>query len=939
MAVRQNTDKGIPRLHFALTPHSSSPARFSASVHPSVVAMAELLQELRISHEGAFLDAALSEADLDVQLEVVGAVIMKTYEASRNIELLEDVIRVYAQVLLLRPGGHGGRVAALKALGLTLMMSCEGSHADKARLIRSISCHWEALGHRPPGHPDRANTLFDLGRSFLTFHVLYSDDDALSGAVGIFREALEFCPTMDQISRAHLLRELSRALQTQFRRQHDSLDILIEALDMSREALTLLPADDPDRTTSLSDLAIAHLTLYHEQGNFDALEEAIELFRHSLDLRPPGHPTRFNALSNLASTLRVRFDQRGESDVLVESIGLLRQAVDLCPQGHPTRGRVLNNLADALHTRFEQCRDPEASSEATGLYRGVLDLRPLGHPDRHAALNNLAMSLSVQFKQQGNSQALTEAIALHRQALALLPPGHPSYGTSLDNLAAALMRRSKEQGDTDALTEAISLLRRAFELNPSRGSTLNNLAAALYARFMDRENDSDISALAEVIDLNRQALSLSSHHNPTHHAALNNLANALQARTEQDGDLHTLIEVIDLHRQALRLRPPSHFMRPSTLRNLGLALRLLYLTQPTVLEEELALAREGVEICGDGHPMQAYFLFAVGACLLRPGTPLFDSESGIRYIIQSLENPVSPARERLRLAIPFLRFMDDIYCAESAEAEVVNNAPILDLYVRTIRLLPYVASVGRGHAFRLRELAVAEEISRNAATRALLVGRKSDAVEMLEEGRGVFWSQALRIRSTALSTLPADDRDRLYNLLKELETGSHTEESTMLDTAGRERLLEKRSRLGETIEAMIASIRQRPGLERFLMPPAYSSLLQLLPHHGFVVMLVASKLGNDALILNSDQNDARTLKLSAPPGEFVSQSIHTALPRDGRGTDSPASSLDLRALERALKISRESKKKVTADPFEEMLGALWTFIVKPVIDALELQVS
>jgi tetratricopeptide (TPR) repeat protein len=901
--------------------------------------MAELLQELRISYEGAFVDAALSEADLDVQLEVVGAVIMKTYESSRNIELLEDAIRVYAQILLLRPAGYGGRVAALNTLGTILRMSCEGLYADKARLIRSISCHWEALRHRSPGHPDRANTLHGLGVSLLMFHVLYGGNKALFEAIAVFRQALDFCPTTDHITRADLLRELSRALQTQFRR-HGNLNILIEALKMSREALTLLPAGDSDRTgTSVSDLAIAHLTLYQAQGNFATLEEAIKLSRQSLDLRPPGHPNRFNALSNLAAALRIRFNQRGGPDLLDEAIGLLRQAVNLCPRGHPTRGRVLNNLADALHTRFEQSRDPEASSEAIELYREVLDLHPLGHPDRHASLNNLAMSLSVQFKQQGNSQALTEAIALHRQALTLLPTGHPSYGTSLDNLATALLWRSKEQGDADALTEANSLLRRALELHPSRGSTLNNLAAVLYARFMDRENDSDISALAEVIDLNRQALSLSSPHNPTHHAALNNLASALLSRTEKDGDLHTLIEVIDLHRQALRLRPPSHFMRPSTLKNLGSALRLLYLTQPTVVEEELALAREGMEICGHGHPMQAYFLFAVGACLLRPGTPLFDSESGVRYIIQSLENPVSPARERLHLAIHFLRFLDDIYRGQLAEAEILNSAPIIDLYVRTIRLLPYVASVGRGHAFRLRELAVAEKMSRNAATRALLVGRKSDAVEMLEEGRGVFWSQALRIRSTALNNLPAHDRDRLYGLLEELETGIHTVESTMLDTAGRERLIEERRQLGDTIEALIASIRQRPGLERFLMPPAFSSLLQLLPHHGFVVMLVSSKLGDHALILNLDQNDARTLKLSAPPGGFLSQLIQTALPRGGRGTDRPASSLDLRALERALNVSRKSKKKVVADPLEDMLGALWTFIVKPVIDALELQVS
>jgi hypothetical protein len=186
----------------------------------------------------------------------------------------------------------------------------------------------------------------------------------------------------------------------------------------------------------------------------------------------------------------------------------------------------------------------------------------------------------------------------------------------------------------------------------------------------------------------------------------------------------------------------------------------------------------------------------------------------------------------------------------------------LDVYVRTIRLLPLAANLGLNNAARLRALAGSDPLSRNAATRAILMRRDADAVEMLEEGRGIFWAQALRLRASGLAGVPADEQEKLQRMFRTLEESSHCVDLPDMTAAQRERQMSERERLGEYIQALLTQLRSRPGLERLLMPLAFSSLMQSLPD-GFVIFLVASDLGSHALILQRD-GGAKSIALKTP---------------------------------------------------------------------------
>jgi tetratricopeptide (TPR) repeat protein len=456
-----------------------------------------------------------------------------------------------------------------------------------------------------------------------------------------------------------------------------------------------------------------------------------------------------------------RFEQLGDLDSLTAAIELFREALSLCPPGRHHRSRSLERLANALWTRCGQINDLDMLAETVNLHREALDLRPPGHSDRHHSLNNLALALQDRFKQLGDLDSLAEAVELHRQALGLHPQGHSDRSMFLNNLANALQTRFEQLGDLDALTEAVELHRQALTLrplgHPFRSMSLNNLAIALQSGFQQL---GDLDALAEAVELHRHALALQPAGHSYRSNSLNNLANALQTRFEQLSDLDSLTEAVELHRQALDLCPQGHSLRLSSLRNLAGALCAQSRTASDVsddsvvtfpmqhrvaaLDEALGLYTEGLRLCNRGHPERIKFLFDTGLCMIRPGTHLQNFANGIHYILEALRDPPSSASlslDHFTWALPLLEAGYQFSIQQTSMVQLSQghyHDLLLEAYTLVIRLLPRAASFGLDHAGRLRELSGAEMISRNAATRAIAAGRDAEAIEMLEEGRGVL---------------------------------------------------------------------------------------------------------------------------------------------------------------------------------------------------------
>jgi tetratricopeptide (TPR) repeat protein len=688
---------------------------------------------------------------------------------------------------------------------------------------------------------------------------------------------------------------------------------------------------DETRASHVADLGNALLLYCSDHGTEpDRLDRCIELHRELLSLRHSGHPLRDQALHSLAKVLYLLgFETHlSRPEALTEAIQLNREAEQLRPPGHPDRDKTMNNLAICLARSYETCGDMNTLDESITVLREVLHQRPLGHPRRGEILGNLGTALLSSFYNHGSYAVLSESMSLCREALHLRPEGHPAHYRALENLANVLQSRFMHNGivDVEASYEAEGYLRNALralpEAHPERRWVMANLASSLIARFREQGGS---NILDETISLLRTAAALSPAGHHLDESLFNTLAEALELKLDQESDSVALLsEVISLHRTVLKARPHGHARRVDSLHSLA---RVLCRPQARAYEEALPLYNEALESPSKGYSTRAMVTSDMSACFLDVDSPFFDLLKGVSSLAVGYADNASPINQRLKFAVSDLRRVEDAYQATTKNADATAQAHIdfqvLRLYVQVLGLLPRAANFGIACKARLLAVSGSDEIARNGAARAIISGDLSQSVEMLEEGRGVFWSQSLHLRTGCFEDVPEEEREKLLQLLRLLGNGARRLEGHDQTTDQRERDFETCRRLNDEAEALISEIRALPGLDRFLMPPAFASLFDSLPD-GFVVILNASRLGYYGLLCNRATRLATSLELNPDRSGLDPAILRAKLPRDMySGSQTRAMRLDSGG----------------SGSLQVVLSLLWSGIVQPIISKLGLQVG
>ncbi|KAG1830277.1 TPR-like protein [Suillus subalutaceus] len=699
------------------------------------------------------------------------------------------------------------------------------------------------------------------------------------------RAALRHCPPGNS-RRSSSLNNLAISLQSRFK-QRGIMSDLDEAIELHRAALLLRPPGHSDRSMSLNNLASSLRSRFEQRGIMSDLDEAIELHRAALLLYPPGHSLRSMSLNNLANSLQSRFEQRGVQSDLDEAIELHRAALLLRPPGHSLRSSSLNNLALSLRSRFEQRGIMSDLDEAIELHRAALLLYPPGHSDRSMSLNNLALSLRSRFEQRGIMSDLDEAIELHRAALLLYPPGHSDRSMSLNNLANSLQSRFEQRGIMSDLDEAIELHRAALLLYPPghslRSMSLNNLASSLQSRFEQRGIMSDLD---EAIELHRAALLLYPPGHSLRSMSLNNLANSLQSRFEQRGIMSDLDEAIELHRAALLLYPPGHSDRSMSLNNLALSLRSRFEQRGIMsdLDEAIELHRAALLLYPPGHSDRSMSLNNLANSLR--------SRFEQRGIMSDLDEAIELHRAALLLRPPGHsdRSMSLNNLANSLRSRFEQRGVQSDL---DEAFSLYLQLSCLSNAASRTDLSVAKSWAASADTlnhdSALLAyktalkfldqhvalfvrhGALMTAVELVEQGRAVFWTQLARF-STPLDELSVSSNTgtALAEEFKRLSFRLHN----VFDQSTGDQSPQIRQ-LTMQWDDVVSRIRMLHGFSRFLLPPLFSDL-QKAAEDGPVIVLNASQYGCDALIIHSTEDpvhvslDTTQAEVSELSSEFQS---------------------------------------------------------------------
>ncbi|KAG1829956.1 TPR-like protein [Suillus variegatus] len=710
-------------------------------------------------------------------------------------------------------------------------------------LDESIELDRDALLLRPPGHSDRSSSLNNLALSLRDRFRQRGIMSDLDESIELHRDALLLCPP-DHPDRSSSLSNLANSLYDRFK-QGVIMSELDEAIELHRDALLLRPPGHPDRSSSLNDLALSLRDRFQQGGIMSDLDESTELDRDALLLRPPGHPDRSSSLSSLANSLRHRFLQRGIMSDLDESIELDRDALLLRPPGHSDRSLSLNNLALSLRDRFKQRGIMSDLDESIELHRDASLLRPPGHSHRSSSLHNLALRLRDRFQQRGIMSDLDESIELDRDALLLRPPGHSDRSSSLNNLAVSLRDRFQQRGIMSDLDEAIELHRDALLLrpfgHPDRSSSLNNLANSLRDRFRQRGIMSDLD---EAIELHRDALFLCPPGHPDRSKSLNNLAANLAYRFEQGGIMFDLDESIELHRDSLVLRPPGHSDRPSSLNNLALSLRDRFQQRGIMsdLDESVELHRDALLLCPPGYSDRSKSLNNLVLSLQdRFHHCGVQSDLHEAFSLYSQLSQLSHAASRT-----------DLLVAKSwaAFADTLDHASALLAYQTALKFLDQQVALlsSSSHHFDVIREAVSS-LATDAFSCSVRHRALTTAVELVEQGRAVFWTQLARF-STPLDELSvsgdtatalAEEFRRLSFRLRNAFDQSTEDQSPQI------------RQLTIQWDDVVSRIRMLPNFSRFLLPPLFSDL-QKAAEDGPVVIVNASQYRCDALIVLNDQD-------------------------------------------------------------------------------------
>ncbi|MFD0385345.1 hypothetical protein ACFQ2B_32945 [Streptomyces stramineus] len=374
--------------------------------------------------------------------------------------------------------------------------------------------------------------------------------------------------------------------------------------------------------------------------------------------------------------------------------------------------------------------------------------------------------------------------------------------------------------------------------------------------------------LDEAVDAGRGAVGSVPDGHPQRPTHLSNLALALRRRFLSTGRRADADEAVACLRQAVRAHPHDHPARAACLANLSIAL-LARFQRPgqhvgpddaAEVDEAVDAAREAVRATPEGDPRRSQYLSNLAVALL-VRVPLSRSRADLRAVRKTFRQATGVAT-----APPLARFRAARTWAK-VTASLGRWPEALDAYRSAVAELPLLAWHGLDRTDRLDALGRAAGLAGDAAAVALNARRPEEALQLLEQGRGVLLAQALdarddmtaleerapalaaRIREirALLNTDPTDLADpTALSTLSAPETGP-------ADQAGEQRAAaERRRELAREMDDLVRRARELPGLADFLRPPSVARLREAAAN-GPVVVVNTSALRCDALVLTRDR--------------------------------------------------------------------------------------
>jgi len=698
---------------------------------------------------------------------------------------------------------------------------------------------------------------------------------------------------------------LSLSLAFKLRHQHchdvSDLDSTIQHL---RRAIAVLEEQGDPAGQWRSELALALVRRFEWRHTPDDLEEAIEMQELSILLQADDHhQTHHHSrnLKNLGYCLMTRFEYASNMKDLEHGLASLKEALAISSPEDPSFTSILHNLAGALTRHFQVFGQLSDIHEAISAYRKALCHGP---PDNSAIFlffSNFSLSLRMLYDRTQDIHVLMECIQRARDAVSLSPSNHPSLPSALNTQATNLVALADHQNDPKYAQEALEYYKRAIGLTSSRSSLhsmiLDNLG---YCHQVISKGTSNITHLDKAIESHSEALRLGSPNEPQRYTVmLMKLGNALRTRYQSTRVMKDIDESIEVLHQARDLIPSNHPWHP-------------------IYSESLARSYQArsssYQVMGDHQ--RAIDLFTQAA----------------RSNVASPELRISAAQAWATLA--------------SSAFDLEQTILALDTGIKLISLVGGLEQTveERFEAVSKQSLFITTSIAL-----AIGAGRLDQSIEWLEQGRGLVWGQisSLRTSINAIESVDPVLAREFEDVCRSIEVAAARQRTTMYPIPSVEKSMSIQDQatthihLTEKREFLLSRIRTEiPGFEHYLKPLPASTIYDRLPANGIVVALNVGPAGCQAVALQRDKeplpiwldnisyDDAMGLA-DRLKGTLMDSGLLSKDKPHWRGWNAPSGDRGIRR--RATPTARVSE-------IETILHQLWVKMVKPILNALYLQV-
>ena len=496
----------------------------------------------------------------------------------------------------------------------------------------------------------------------------------------------------------------------------------------------------------------------------------------------------------------------------------------------------------------------------------------------------------------GDLSDISEAILSHKKSIHLIPKDHDvNMSDLLNNLGNSLQARFKRNGDLSDISEAISYQQKALHITPQGHASIPGLLTNLGNSFLCHfKLTGDLTDISEAILSHKQALHLTPQGDAAMPRRLNNLGLSFSNRFEHTGDTADISEAIALHQKVVLLVPEGHVDAPRWLNNLGDSLQIHF---------------ERLGDIDDIHAAISKYSVAATCSIGKPATRL------------------DAARKWAQWSRKF------------------DQSQMLDAYRTAIHLLLEVAGLEQTIKSQHTNLLDISDLSSSAAASAFDLGSPELALEWLEEGHCLVWSQLNSLR-TPLATLHAHNpaiADEILRISRALEiAGSRGElaisplEKTMEQKMALQDEAAAHIKFAKEWDKLLADIRTIPEFEDFLRPPSFSNLLKHLPSSGAVVVINVHQLRCNALALLSTTDKPYHIPLpnfSHEKADILCKELKEHLKSSGlRMREFNSDEVDMH-------IPVRYKGPGRGSVIQGILQKLWTWVVQPILRVLGYLVS